>query len=39
MSADLRFVYTGAEILYAEDPQDGQEIGSLQIVNPFRHTT
>ena len=27
----------GTEILYAEDLQDEQEIGDLQIINPFRH--
>jgi predicted nucleic acid-binding protein len=26
----------GAELLYSEDMQDGQQIGSLKIVNPFK---
>ncbi len=26
----------GAELLYSEDMQDGQQIGSLRIVNPFK---
>jgi predicted nucleic acid-binding protein len=27
---------TGAEILYSEDLQDGQQLNGLRIVNPFR---
>ena len=26
----------GAELLYSEDMQDGQQIGTLKIVNPFK---
>jgi len=27
---------TGAELLFSEDMQDGQQIGTLRIVNPFK---